>query len=88
MGIFIEDPPPPFYGWRGHFRGKRGPPHRLFMVRWGIWESKGTPLLYIVEVRRGRFSGKGDLLFEVGWGRFSGRRDLFTETSNPPPPKK
>ena len=39
----------------------------------------------LVEVRRGRFSGKGDLLFEVGWGRFSGRRDLFSETSTPPP---
>ena len=48
---------------------------------------RNTPPL--VEVRRGRFSGKGDLLFELGWGRFSGRRDLFTETSTPtPPPRK
>ena len=47
---------------------------------------RNTPPL--VEVRRGRFSGKGDLLFEVGWGRFSGRRDLFTETSPPPHKKK
>ena len=39
----------------------------------------------LVEVRRGRFSGKGDLLLEVGWGRFSGRRDLFSETSTSPP---
>ena len=42
----------------------------------------------LVEVRRGRFTGKRDLLFELGWGRFSGRRDLFTETSTPPPKKK